>query len=330
MAASDLRPFQDLTPDRIMDAVESTGLTCDGRLTALNSFENRVYQIGIVDTAPVVAKFYRPRRWSDAAIGEEHAFCAELAAAEIPVVAPLDLGRGRTLAAAHGFRFALYPQRPGRAPELDDDATIEWLGRFIARIHAVGARARFKRRPRLGVESYGDAALAVLLKGDFIPDELRDAYVGAANHALRRVRSRYADAGDIQEIRLHADCHAGNILWTGDGPHFVDLDDCRTGPVIQDLWMLLSGDRAAMTRQLGCVVEGYRMFRDFDARELWLIEPLRTLRMIQHSAWLAERWHDPAFPIAFPWFGSERYWQDQILALKEQLAAMDEPPLELD
>jgi len=330
MAASDLRPFQELTPDRIMDAVESTGLRCDGRLTALNSFENRVYQIGIADAAPVVAKFYRPRRWSDAAIGEEHAFCAELAAAEVPVVAPLTLGGRRTLATSHGFRFALYPKRPGRAPELDDDSTIEWLGRFIARIHAVGARARFKRRPRLGVESYGDAALRVLLKGEFIPGELRDAYAGAANHALQRVRARYTDAGAVQEIRLHADCHAGNILWTGDGPHFVDLDDCRTGPAIQDLWMLLSGNRDAMTRQLGRVIEGYRMFREFDARELWLIEPLRTLRMIQHSAWLAERWEDPAFPIAFPWFGTQRYWQDQILALKEQLAAMDEPPLQLD
>ena len=330
MAAVDQRPFQDLTPDRIMDAVESTGMRCDGRLTALNSFENRVYQIGIEDAAPVVAKFYRPRRWSDAAIGEEHAFCAELAAAEIPVVAPLALAAGRTLATAHGFRFALFPKRPGRAPELDDEDTIEWLGRFIARIHAVGAGTRFARRPRIGVESYGEASLALLLKRDLVPAELRAAYASAANHALERVRARYADAGAVQEIRLHADCHAGNILWTPDGPHFVDLDDCRMGPAIQDLWMLLSGDRAAMERQLAAVVRGYRLFRDFDVRELWLIEPLRTLRIIHHSAWLAERWHDPAFPIAFPWFGTERYWQDQILALKEQLAAMDEQPLMID
>jgi Ser/Thr protein kinase RdoA (MazF antagonist) len=330
MAAADQRPFQDLTPDRIMDAVESTGLRCDGRLTALNSFENRVYQIGIEDAAPVVVKFYRPRRWSDAAIGEEHAFCAELVAAEIPVVAPLALAARGTLATAHGFRFALYPKCPGRAPELDDEDTIEWLGRFIARIHAVGARIRFARRPRIGVETYGEASLALLLKRDLVPAELRAAYSSAANHALERVRARYADAGAVQEIRLHADCHAGNILWTPDGPHFVDLDDCRMGPAIQDLWMLLSGDRPAMERQLAAVVRGYRLFRDFDARELWLIEPLRTLRIIHHSAWLAERWHDPAFPIAFPWFGTERYWQDQILALKEQLAAMDEQPLMLD
>ena len=329
MAAA-ARPFQDLTPDRIMDAVESTGLVCDGRLAALNSFENRVYQVGIADAAPLVAKFYRPRRWSDAAIAEEHAYCAELAAAEVPVVAPLATGRGRTLETAHGFRFALYPRRPGRAPELDDDETIGWLGRFIARIHVVGARRAFARRPRIGVESYGDASLALLLKHALLPEPLRDAYASVARHALERVRARYADAGAVQEIRLHADCHAGNILWTGEGPHFVDLADCRMGPAIQDLWMLLSGDRATMTRQLNAVIEGYRMFRDFDARELWLIEPLRTLRMIQHSAWLAERWNDPAFPAAFPWFGSERYWQDQILALKEQLAAMDEPPLVLD
>ena len=188
----------------------------------------------------------------------------------------------------------------------------------------------FTRRPRIGVESYGDASLALLLKHALLPQPLRAAYASVANHALQRVRARYADAGAVQEIRLHADCHAGNILWTGDGPHFVDLDDCRMGPAIQDLWMLLSGDRAAMTRQLNVAIEGYRMFREFDPRELWLIEPLRTLRMIHHSAWLAERWHDPAFPVAFPWFGTERYWQDQILALKEQLAAMDEPPLMLD
>jgi Ser/Thr protein kinase RdoA (MazF antagonist) len=330
VAGTNLRPFQELTPDRIMDAVESTGLRCDGRLMALNSFENRVYQIGIEDGAPVVAKFYRPRRWSDAAIGEEHTFCAELEVAEIPVVAPLDLGGGRTLAMAHGFRFALFPKRPGRAPELDDDATLEWLGRFIARIHVIGARARFAHRPSVSVESYGASPLAFLLKRNFIAEELRQAYASTAAHALERVRARYADAGAIGELRLHADCHAGNILWTPDGPHFVDLDDCRTGPAIQDLWMLLSGDRASMTRQLAAVIEGYRTFADFDARELWLIEPLRTLRMIQHSAWLAERWNDPAFPAAFPWFGTQRYWQDQILALKEQIAAMDESPLHLD
>lgn len=330
MGSAEARPFQDLTPDRIMDAVETTGRRCDGRLAALNSFENRVYEIGIEGGAPVIAKFYRPRRWSDAAIAEEHAYSAELAAAEIPVVAPLALAKDRTLAKAHGFRFALYPKRPGHAPELDNDEVIEWLGRFIARIHGVGARIAFARRPRLSAETYGDTPLAALLRRDLIPRDLREAYASAASHALERVRARYADAGAVQELRLHADCHAGNILWTPDGPHFVDLDDCRTGPAVQDLWMLLSGDRVSMTRQLARAVAGYRMFRDFDRRELWLIEPLRTLRMIHYSAWLAERWGDPAFPAAFPWFGTERYWQDQVLALKEQLAAMDEPPLAID
>jgi Ser/Thr protein kinase RdoA (MazF antagonist) len=321
-------PFATLTPDRIMDCVESAGLRCDGRLSALNSFENRVYQVGVEDAPPVVVKFYRPGRWSDAAIGEEHAYCLELAAAEIPVVAPMALANGATLAHACGFRFALYPKRAGRAPELDDDETLEWLGRFIARIHVVGKRKPFAHRPSVDPRSYGEAPLAALLAGGFLPESLRAAYEAAARHALERVRARFAQAQGVKRLRLHADCHAGNILWS-DGPHFVDFDDCRTGPAIQDLWMLLSGDRAAMTRQLLTVVEGYRMFAQLDRTELLLIEPLRTLRLIHYAGWLAERWSDPAFPAAFPWFGTERYWQDQILALKEQIAAMDEAPLEL-
>jgi Ser/Thr protein kinase RdoA (MazF antagonist) len=287
-----------------------------------------VWQVGIEDAAPVIAKFYRPGRWSDAAIGEEHAYCAELTAAEVPVVAPLVLADGRTLAHADGFRFALYPKCAGRAPELDDDDTLEWLGRFIARIHAVGERKPFVHRPVIDPRSYGESPLAALLAGGFLPDSLRSAYEAAARHALERVRRRFAEAQGVKRLRLHADCHAGNILWA-DGPHFVDFDDCRSGPAIQDLWMLLSGDRAAMTHQLLAIVEGYRMFADFNRTELLLIEPLRTLRLIHYASWLAERWSDPAFPAAFPWFGTERYWQDQILALKEQIAAMDEAPLEL-
>lgn len=327
---SALRPFRELTPDRIFDAIEHAGLRCDGRLQALNSFENRVYQIGIVGAAPVVAKFYRPGRWSDAAIAEEHAFCAELAAREIPVVAPLPLADGGTLAALHGFRFALYPRRAGRAPELDQPDTLEWLGRFIARIHAVGALAAFRHRPAVDIASYGEAPLEYLLKHGHIPRPLAQAYASTAGHALDRVRARFADAGPVTQLRLHADCHGGNVLWTPDGPHFVDFDDCRTGPAVQDLWMLLSGDRAEMTVQLNAVLRGYRMFRPFVPSESWLIEPLRTLRLVHYSAWLAQRWEDPAFPAAFPWFGTERYWQDQILALKEQIAAMDEPPLSVD
>jgi Ser/Thr protein kinase RdoA (MazF antagonist) len=328
MKAAAALPFATLTPDRIIDCVESMGQRCDGRLGALNSFENRVYQVGVEEGSPVIVKFYRPGRWSDAAIGEEHAYCVELAAAEVPVVAPLALPDGRTLAQAEGFRFALYPKCAGRAPELDDDDTLEWLGRFIARIHAVGERKPFAHRPAIDARSYGESPLAALLAGGFLPDSLRPAYEAAARHALERVRQRMAEARNVKRLRLHADCHAGNILWS-DGPHFVDFDDCRTGPAIQDLWMLLSGDRAAMTRQLLAVIEGYRMFADFDRTELLLIEPLRTLRLIHYAGWLAERWSDPAFPAAFPWFGTERYWQDQILALKEQIAAMDEPPLEL-
>jgi Ser/Thr protein kinase RdoA (MazF antagonist) len=320
-------PFQNLTPDRIMDAVESAGWRCDGRLSALNSFENRVYQIGIEEGPPVIAKFYRPGRWSDEAIGEEHAFCAELVAEEIPVVAPLAAEDGRTLFHVDGFRVAIFPKRAGRAPELDDEDTLEWLGRFIGRIHVVGERRAFDHRPRIDTVAYGDKPLAFLLRGDLVAASLRSAYEAAASHALERVRACFKRAGAVRSIRLHADCHAGNILWTPEGPHFVDLDDCRMGPPIQDLWMLLSGDRAAMNRQLGVMLDGYSMFRQIDPAEFLLIEPLRTLRLIHYAAWLAERWLDPAFPAAFPWFGTERYWQDQVLALKEQMAAMDEPPL---
>lgn len=322
------RPFDDLTPDVILAAVESTGMRCDGRLHALNSFENRVWQVWRDEDGPVVAKFYRPGRWSDASILEEHAFAAELAARELPVVAPMPLAAGGTLGRANGFRFAVYPRCPGRAPELDDPQALQWLGRFIARIHAVGALAAFSHRPRVDVASYGDEPVALLRASDFLPASLARSYLAAAAHALDRVRARFADAGAVRMLRLHADCHAGNVLWAADGPHFVDLDDCRMGPAVQDLWMLLSGDRAAMTRQLGDVLAGYREFRDFDRRELLLIEPLRTLRLLHYAAWLAARWQDPAFPASFPWFGAERYWQDQILALQEQIAAMDEPPLD--
>jgi len=321
------RPFEGLTPDRILTAVETTGLRCDGRLLPLNSFENRVYQVWIEDAQPVVAKFYRPARWSDAAIREEHRFCAELAERELPVVAPCEIG-GETLLQAEGFRFALYPRRPGRAPELDDPDTLEWLGRLLARIHAVGELEPFEHRPAVDIASYGEASVRFIETSPLLPASLAPAWSAAAAHALERVRARFSDAGSVRSLRLHADCHAGNILWSPDGPHFVDFDDCRSGPAIQDLWMLLSGDRAAMTRQLLDVLEGYRQFRDFARSELWLIEPLRTLRMLHYSAWLAARWDDPAFPASFPWFGTERYWQEQILGLKEQIAAMDEPPLD--
>ena len=326
---SDL-PFQNLTPDLILDAVESCGHRCDGRQYPLNSFENRVYQAWLEDGAVLVAKFYRPRRWSDETILEEHAYARELAAREIPVVAPLADAKGATLHEFGGFRFALFPHQAGRAPELDNSDTLRWIGRFLGRIHAVGGLKEFKHRPLIDLESFGEEPARFVVENDFVPPDLADSYEAIVNDALDRVEQCYARAGTVRNIRLHGDCHAGNILWTEGGPHFVDLDDCRSGPAVQDLWMLLSGDAAAMSVQLSHVMAGYREFCDFNLSEVALIEALRTLRMIHYSGWLASRWHDPAFPASFPWFNTQRYWQDQILALREQCAAMDEPPLELD
>jgi Ser/Thr protein kinase RdoA (MazF antagonist) len=325
----DQAPYQTLTPEVVLDAVETCGYRCDGRQYALNSYENRVYQVWLDDDSMLVAKFYRPQRWSDGAILEEHTYSQELAAREIPVVAPLAIN-GKTLHSHGGFSFALFPKQGGRAPELDRADVLQWIGRFMGRIHAVGATKPFRQRPRIDVASFGDAPSRFVLENGFVPDDLKPAYQAIVRDALTGVRRCYADAGRVKDIRLHGDCHAGNILWTDDGPHFVDFDDCRSGPAVQDLWMLLSGDREAMALQMTDVLRGYRKFHDFDPRELRLIEALRTLRMIHYAGWLALRWHDPAFPASFPWFNTQRYWQDQILALREQCAAMDEPPLELD
>ena len=319
-------PYSSLTPDAVLDALESAGVRGDGRLLALNSYENRVYQVYVEDGPPVIAKFYRPARWSDAAILEEHAFALELAEREIPVVAPLVI-EGRTLHESGGFRFAVYPRRGGRMPELDDPETLEWLGRFIGRIHAVGAVEPFAERPALDLATFGVEPRDWLLGHGFIPPDLLPAWKSVVDLALEGVRRCYDRAGDVRAIRLHGDCHSGNILWTHDGPHFVDLDDARMGPAMQDLWMLLSGDRAAMTRSLSDVLAGYEDFHELDRRELALVEALRTLRLIHYSAWLARRWDDPAFPAAFPWFNTQRYWQDRILELREQVALMDEPAL---
>ena len=319
-------PYAGLTPDTMLNAIDTTGLRTDGRLLALNSYENRVYQIGIEDEKPVVAKFYRPARWSDEQILEEHAYTADLAEREIPAVPPLVIN-GSTLHRFEGFRFAVYARRGGRAPELDDPDTLEWIGRFIGRIHAVGAIRPFAHRPALDIASFGDEPREFLTSHAVIPPDLRQAYVSVLDQALEGARECYAAYGEVSSLRLHGDCHPGNILWTDDGPHFVDFDDARSGPAIQDLWMLLSGDRAAMTRQLSDVIAGYEEFHDFDRRELVLMEALRSLRLIHYSAWLARRWDDPAFPAAFPWFQTTKYWQDQILQLREQVAAMQEPPL---
>jgi Ser/Thr protein kinase RdoA (MazF antagonist) len=323
-------PFYLLDPDAILNAVASAGLCPDGRLLALNSYENRVYQVGIEDSMPVVVKFYRPQRWSDAEIHEEHAFVRELADAEIPVVAPLAFAGQTLLHHQHedsDFRFAIFPKQGGRAPELDRAGNLEWMGRFIGRIHAIGALKPFELRPSLDIESFGLEPRDYLLAHDFIPQDLREVYAGVAAQALDGVMRCYERAGRVSVIRLHGDCHMGNVLWTDDGPHFVDFDDSRNGPAIQDIWMLLSGERSEMTGQLNDFLAGYEDFKEFDTRELYLVEALRTLRLIHYAAWLARRWDDPAFPAAFPWFNTQRYWQDRILELREQIALMDEPPL---
>jgi Ser/Thr protein kinase RdoA (MazF antagonist) len=326
MPTAELTTYAELTPDRVLDALDGAGLVTDGRLQALNSYENRVYQAGIDAGTPVVAKFYRPGRWSDAAILEEHDFTLELAEREIPVVAPLALS-GRTLHEHAGYRFAVYPRRGGRVPELNDPRTLEWMGRFLGRIHAVGALRPYVHRPVLDSADFGQGSTDYLLAGHWLPDDLEGVWRGVADQALDAVGRCFERAGPVSRLRLHGDCHAGNVLWTEDGPHFVDFDDSRMGPAVQDLWMLLSGERADMALQLSHVLAGYEDFMDFDPRELHLVEALRTLRLIHYSAWLARRWDDPAFPAAFPWFNTQRYWQDRILELREQIALMDEPPL---
>jgi Ser/Thr protein kinase RdoA (MazF antagonist) len=318
--------YATLSPDLVLDALDTLGLYSDGRLLALNSYENRVYQIGMEDGPPVVAKFYRPHRWSDAQILEEHAFVDELAAREIPVV-PASRINGATLHHHGGFSFAVFPRHGGRAPELDDRDTLEWMGRFLGRIHAVGALEPYGTRPALNLDTFGIEPRDFLLGHDFIPPELLSAWRSVVDQALDGVRGCYQRAGDLRLLRLHGDCHVGNVLWTPDGPHFVDFDDSRNGPAVQDLWMLLSGERADMVRQLSDLLAGYEDFCEFDPRELHLIEALRTLRLIHYSGWLARRWDDPAFPAAFPWFNTQRYWQDRILELREQVALMTEPPL---
>jgi Ser/Thr protein kinase RdoA (MazF antagonist) len=343
-AAQDQTPYAGLGPDTVLDALAGVGLRGDGRLIQLNSFENRVFQVFLEDGRVVVARFYRPGRWSDAQILEEHSFAAELIAAEIPVAAPLTLQldadsslvdqvslKGSTLAefttATGAFRFGVTPRLGGRAPELEDDDTLEWIGRFIGRIHAVGAQRPFEHRITLDPETFGAANRDWLLEQDVIPPDAATAWRDASQAALQAVREAYAAGGPPRLLRLHGDCHLGNMLWTDKGPHFVDLDDAVMGPATQDLWMLLAGDRATARRQLASVLEGYESFMRFDRRELRLIEPLRTLRMIHHSAWIARRWADPAFPIAFPWFESPSYWAEQTTRLREQLDAMAEPPL---
>jgi Ser/Thr protein kinase RdoA (MazF antagonist) len=319
--------YAGLRPDDILSSLDSLGFRCDGRFLALNSYENRVYRVGIEDRDPVVAKFYRPGRWSDAAILEEHRFTAELATQEIPVVAPLEID-GRTLHHAGPFRVAVSPWRGGRAPELDEPGMLQQLGRLVARMHLQGEVRQFEQRPMLDIESYGDASRDYLLEQGFIPDSLVDVYTGVVADLLDGVYDCFERAGNVRTIRLHGDFHPGNVLSSDGQLHIVDFDDARSGPAVQDIWMFLSGDRDEQTPQLAALLEGYEEFRRFDARELHLIEALRTLRIMHYAAWIARRWEDPAFRIAFPWFDTARYWDEHLLSLREQSALVQELPLE--
>jgi Ser/Thr protein kinase RdoA (MazF antagonist) len=325
---SNQHPFQKLTPGFIMDAVEEHGFFCDRRIFALNSYENRVYLVGIEEGAPLIAKFYRPNRWNRLQIQEEHEFCFELADQELPVVAPLRNASGESIFTHQGFHFALYPRQGGHAPEFDNLDNLKILGRLMGRIHGIGAVKPFEHRPTLDSRGFGYDSVR-LIDESFIPEEYRLSYRAVTEQLLEAIDAVMVYGGSIKYIRTHGDCHAGNILWRDNAPHFVDFDDARMAPAVQDIWMMFSGERPRQLAQLDSLMEGYREFCDFDIRELHYIEPLRTLRMLHYSAWLARRWQDPVFPHTFFWFNTTRYWGEHILELREQLAALTEPPLEM-
>jgi Ser/Thr protein kinase RdoA (MazF antagonist) len=322
-------PYDKLTPDMVIDAVESAGYTSDARLLALNSYENRVYQVGLEDAEPIIAKFYRPERWSRDQIIEEHAFSLELVDADISVVAPLQNQDGHTLHEHEGFKFALFQRRGGHPPEFDNFDNLLVLGRTLGRIHGVGRASTFQHRPHLDVQRMVSDNITYLLEHDFIPKALLPAYTTLAQDIAQAVTEIYSEVKTADLIRVHGDCHVGNILWRDNTAHFVDLDDCMMAPALQDLWMFLSGERHHKQLQLAELIEGYNEFYDFEPRQLRWLEAVRTMRIVNYSAWLARRWEDPAFPRSFTWFNSERYWADHILELREQLAALQEPPLEL-
>lgn len=324
---TDPQPYDNLTPDLILDALESIGYEVSGSLLALNSYENRVYQVGLNNGKDIIAKFYRPGRWSNEAILEEHAFSLELAGNEIPVIPPLVIN-DNTLFFYEGYRFAVFNKRGGRSPELDNPEHLKWLGRFLGRIHAVGRSKSFTHRHKLTPQYLGEHSISFLLDNNFIPDYLQHNYTVATEAIMQVINNRFVACMPFT-IRIHGDCHPGNILWTDDGPHFVDLDDTCTGPAIQDLWMLLSGDENQMRKQMLTILEGYGTFCEFDIAELGLIEPLRALRQLHYSAWLARRWDDPAFPLHFPWFNTPRYWEEQVNDLREMQERLDAPILTL-
>lgn len=316
--------FSGLSPDTILDALEACGIYPQSGLLALNSYENRVYQFQADDGRRLVVKFYRPLRWSDEQILEEHQFALELASHDIPMVPPLVID-GKTLHHSHGFRFAVFPSVGGRQFEVDNLDQLEWMGRFIGRLHSVAKAKSFAHRPALDINSHLLEPRKTLETSSLLPGHLQTAFFAILDPVIKETQVRFKKT-KVQ--RLHGDCHPGNILWR-DGPFFVDLDDCRTGPAIQDLWMMLCGDRIQQRIQLETLVEAYEEFTELDNKELALIEPLRAMRMVHYMAWLSSRWEDPAFPRAFPWFAEDKYWEGQILALKEQLSALHEPPLSL-
>jgi Ser/Thr protein kinase RdoA (MazF antagonist) len=324
-SAADVKPFTGLTPEVVLDAAASVGLEVDGRLFALNSYENRVYQLGRPG-GMLVLKFYRPARWSDAQIEEEHTFTAELAAAELPVAAPVRI-EDRTLFRYRDFRFAAFPWMAGRAPELDAPEARQIFGRTLARMHQIGALRPFLARPKLGIQRLGWEAREQVLAGELLPEYLQERYESTSATLLEKVEMTFQQAGDVRDIRIHGDCHMGNLLWNERGPVLVDLDDCAMGPRVQDLWMMLAGSGSEQQRQWSELLEGYAQFADFDFREVRLVEALRALRMIHHAAWVSHRWLDPAFPRAFPWLGEARYWEGYLRDLMEQLEVIDDPPL---
>ena len=310
-------PYARLSPDLILDAVEHAGFAPDGRLLALASYENRVYQVGIEDGSPLVLKFYRPQRWSDAAIAEEHAFAAELAEAELPMIAPM-LIDGRTLLEFDGYRYAVYPRRGGRAPELESPEQLAWMGRLLARMHGIGSRERFQVRGRIDLDEFVYAPSDAVLHSDLLPHGLAQRYEEQIERLADVLQDRLDAAGEIRQLRLHGDCHAGNVLWTDSGPHFVDLDDARMGPAVQDLWMLASTDSA-----MHALLEGYAEFRDFDYAELALVKPLTIMRQVHWAGWVAARWSDPAFPLAFAHVGEARWWEQHLNDLAEAERELD-------
>ena len=320
-----LHPFNSLKPSFVLNAVDHQGYVSDGRILALNSYENRVYQVGIEDSEPIIAKFYRPKRWDDTQILEEHQFCAELVEQELPIVPPLKIN-GETLFQFGGFRLALYQRKGGHAPELDNLDNLFIMGRFLGRMHKVASTKIYKRRPAITCKHYGHES-AALIEEKFIPEHIRDSYVAVVSELLKIIDTIYIDHEDSEFIRVHGDCHVGNILWRDEAPHFIDFDDSRMAPAIQDVWMLLSGDRERQTAQLNEIIEGYNEFSEFPLQQLKYIESLRTLRIMYFSAWLARRWDDPAFPRAFPWFNTTQYWEQHILDLREQLGDINEAPL---